>query len=160
MSRDDSEQALMPSILDRLVDSGSQGTSSRPWYDLSKTMETVQHDLNDLLNTRRTDRKSLDGFPELRHSLLAYGLPELHSLDAFTSQQRGQISKVIEDAVTEFEPRLKDVRAVLLEGDDAKDHTVPFRIEARLRVEPAPDVAFNIILELTTGQYCVETTSS
>ena len=160
MSRDDSEQTLMPSILDRLIDSGSQGTSNRPWYDLAKTMETVQRDLNDLLNTRRTDRGSLAGFAELRHSLLVYGLPELHSLDAFTSQQRGQISQVIEAAVSEFEPRLKDVRAVLLEGDDAKHQTVPFRIEARLRVEPAPDVAFNIILELTTGQYCVETTAS
>ena len=160
MSRDDSEQAMMPSILDRLIDSGSQGTSNRPWYDLGKIMDTVQRDLNDLLNTRRTDQGLLASFPELRHSLLAYGLPELHSLAAFTSQQRGQISRVIEAAVTEFEPRLKDVRAVLLEGDDAKQQTVPFRIEARLRVEPAPDIAFKIILELATGQYCVEPTVS
>lgn len=158
MSRDDSEQALMPSILDRLTDSGSQGTLNRPWYDLVKIMETVQSDLDDLLNTRRTDQGFLTAFPELQHSLLAYGLPELNSLEAFTLQQQGQIGQVIEAAVTEFEPRLKDVRAVLLESDDAKYQTVPFRIEARLCVDPAPHVAFNIILELTTGQYCVEPT--
>jgi len=159
MSSDRSQQALMPSVLDRLMDCASPGASHRPWYDLTRIVDTVQRDLSDLLNTRKTDQNLPASMPELQNSLLAYGLPELNSLEAFTPQQRSQISRVIEMAVAEFEPRLKDVRAVLLEDDDAPYQTVPFRIEACLSVEPAPDVAFNVTLELTTGQYCVESTS-
>ena len=60
----------------------------------------------------------------------------------------------IETIVARFEPRLRDIRASLL-NSDLKDRTVRFRIDARLCVEPAPEVAFDTVLQISTGQYTI-----
>jgi predicted component of type VI protein secretion system len=44
----------------------------------------------------------------------------------------------------------------MLENRDANDRSVKFRIDARLCVDPAPEVAFDTVLELTTGHYSVK----
>jgi type VI secretion system protein ImpF len=95
----------------------------------------------------------------LHRSVYGYGLPDLTSLNAITPQQRAGIGQVLEDVVVRFEPRLRDVRAVMVDAGDGKQRTVKFRIDARLNVDPAPEVAFETILELTTGQYSVQPTS-
>ena len=66
-------------------------------------------------------------------------------------EARAAIGRVLETIILRHEPRLRDVRATLLEGDKATQRMVKFRVEARLRVEPSPEVAFDTILELTTG---------
>ena len=43
----------------------------------------------------------------------------------------------------------------MLQNPDGNDRSVRFRIEARLSVDPAPEVAFDTVLELTTGHYSV-----
>lgn len=156
---DAATQPLMPSILDRLVDPASHGTAERPWYGMAEMLRAVGRDFSDLLNTHQTHRGLLDDLPEVRRSLLTYGFPDLGSLDAFTSAQRAQIGRAIEDVVRRFEPRLKDVRVVPDEPADPRRRAIRYRIEARLRVEPAPDVSLEAYLELTTGQYSVKATS-
>ena len=47
---------------------------------------------------------------------------------------------------------MRDIRATLLDPGQQILRTVKFRIEARMRVDPAPEVAFDTILELTTGR--------
>ena len=47
---------------------------------------------------------------------------------------------------------------VLDEAGDPRRRSIRYRVEARLNVEPAPDVALEACLELTTGQYAVKAT--
>lgn len=152
MSRLDPQQGLMPSILDRLIDPESGGTAWRRGYGVEQMVDAVRRDLEDLLNTRQTSLDVPEAFHEVRHSLIAFGLPDLTSLNAITQQQREEIGRVIETAVSLFEPRLKDVKATMIDPGDGKDHSVKFRVDAKLKVDPAPEVAFDTILELTSGQ--------
>jgi predicted component of type VI protein secretion system len=43
-----------------------------------------------------------------------------------------------------------------VEGGDNKARSLKFRVDARMRVDPAPEVAFDTILELTTGHYSIK----
>jgi type VI secretion system protein ImpF len=156
MSRNDLQQGLMPSIIDRLIDPSSGGTAWRRGYGLEQMVEAVQRDLEALLNTRRTDMGLAENFTEVHKSILGYGLPDLTSLNAITPQQREEIGRIIEASISRFEPRLRDVHATLLDSTDDKSGALRFRIDARLRVDPHPDVAFDTILELTTGHYTVK----
>ena len=153
MSRIDPTLALMPSLLDRLIDPESRGTSWRYGYSVDQITEAVRRDLEDLLNTRQTPAHLLADFPELRTSVFAYGLPDLTSLQAVTPQQRTEIGRLLERIIMTFEPRLEKVKAILLTGADDKLPTLRFRVDARLNMDPAPEVAFETTLELTTGRY-------
>jgi type VI secretion system protein ImpF len=156
MAKSDSQPGLMPSILDRLIDPDSSGTAWHRGYDERQMAEAVQRDLEDLLNTRQTHAGLPATYTEVNHSIAAYGLPDLVSLNAITPQQRRQIGRTLEEVVSKFEPRLKDVKATLITSQDSQETTVQFKIEARLSVDPAPEVAFDTILELTTGRYSVK----
>jgi len=92
----------------------------------------------------------------VRGSVLAYGLPDLASLDAATVPQRQEIGRLLESVIAQFEPRLRDIRASLVDAGDGKNRSVRFHIEARLCVDPAPEVAFDTVLELTTGHYTIK----
>jgi type VI secretion system protein ImpF len=155
MSRLDRQQTLMPSVLDRLIDPESGGTAARRGYSVELAVDAVRRDLEDLLNTRRTTSEAVDDYPEVADSIVAYGLPDLASYNAFTPQQREAIGRVIEAAIARFEPRLRDVRATLVDPGDATQRAVRFHVDARLVMDPAPEVAFETILELTTGHASV-----
>jgi type VI secretion system protein ImpF len=160
MARQETQQGLMPSIIDRLIDPDSAGTKWRTGYGVPEMVAAVHRDLEDLLNTRTTDQGIPEGFAEVHSSIVGYGLPDLVSLNAVTASQRESIGRVIESVIEHYEPRLKDVRAHLLDPGDGKERTVRFRIDARLSVDPAPEVAFDTVLELTTGHYSVKPTGS
>lgn len=150
------QQGLMPSIIDRLLDPDSMGTAWRQGYGVDQMVNVVRRDLEDLLNTRETGHLIPEAFVETRNSILSFGMPDMSTLTAMTSQQREEIGMMIASVVTRFEPRLKDVKATLLNPDEKRDQTVRFRIDARMRADPAPDVAFDTILELTTGHTRVQ----
>src|SRR5437660_12020505 len=128
MSRTDPNLGILPSFLDRLIDPDSGGTSWRRGYGVEQMTDAVRRDLEDLLNTRQSHTGLPEAFKEVHQSLIAYGLPDLTSLNAFTAQQRSDIAGVIESAVAQFEPRLKDVRVQLLDPGDLKQRTLRFRI--------------------------------
>jgi len=145
----------MPSLVDRLTDPESGGSAAIRGYTVEQMTEAVRRDLEDLLNTRQMLGDVPEGLPEVRRSIVGFGLPDLASLNAVTPQQRAEIGRVIEELVALFEPRLRGVRAVLVDAGDDKNRTVKFRIEARLRLDPAPEVAFDTVLELSSGHYSV-----
>lgn len=160
MARPETQHILMPSILDRLIDPESRGTIDQPWYTVHQMMESVRRDLDELLNTRETHQGLCDDYPEIQNSMITYGLPDLTSLRAETPAERAEIGRALEATIARFEPRLRAIRAVLLDADDTKQRTVRYRIEARLCVDPAPDVAFDATLELATGRYSVKPAGS
>jgi type VI secretion system protein ImpF len=150
----------MPSLLDRLLDPEAMGTAARPGYTVQEMFTAVRADLEDLLNTRLTVTDLPPEFVETHDSIVSYGLPDLVSLEAITPQQRADIGRVIEGIVQRFEPRLRQIRATLVGGADLKERSVRFHIDARLNLDPAPEVAFETILELTTGHATVLSTES
>ena len=156
MARIDPQQALMPTVLDRLIDHDSAGTAWKRGYSVEQMVDAVQRDLEDLLNTRQSYTDLPEAFNDLRGSIIGYGLPDLTSLNAFTQQQREDL----EASIARFEPRLKDVRASLLSPSDVKERTLKFRIEARLCLDPAPEVVFDTVLEMYTGRYSVSQVES
>ena len=146
----------MPSVLDRLIDADSAGTAARRGYGVNQMTEAVRRDLTDLLNTRQTHQGVSTEFDDLLRSIFGFGLPDLTSLNAITLKDRRDIGRVIESIIATFEPRLKDVRATVLDPANLIERTVRFRIDARLCMDPAPAVAFDTILELATGRYDVK----
>src|SRR4051794_26090161 len=119
MSRiDPSRQALMPSVLDRLIDPQSSGTAAQRGYTVNQMTEAVRRDLTELLNSRLSHYDLPPEYVEVRSSILCYGLPDLTSLNAILPSERVRIGRLIEGIISDFEPRLKDVRAsVLTQGE-------------------------------------------
>jgi type VI secretion system protein ImpF len=151
MSRLDPHQALMPSVLDRLIDPEADGTVWRHGFGIEQMVAAVYRDLEDLLNARRVLSAVPADCTEVQSSIVCFGLPDITSLEASTPETRARIGRMLEAIILSYEPRLRDVRATLVDPNQTVQRTVRFRIEARLSVEPAPEVAFDTILELTTG---------
>ena len=151
----DPNQELMPSLLDRLIDPEPE-SKGRRGFTVEQMFRAVQRDLEDLLNTRQTTTDLPPEFVQLRKSIYDFGLPDLTSLNAISPAQREAIGRIIETMIERFEPRLRDVRATLVEGRSTGERSIRFHIDARLCLDPAPEVAFDTILELMTGQYLVK----
>ncbi len=150
------KKGLQPSIVDRLLDPESAGNSIITGYTVEKMYQAVRRDLENLLNTLHSYHNFPEQYPETRDSVVTYGLPDLASLESISNEQRTHIGKLIKRAINHFEPRLKTVKVTLLKIDDTARMSVKFKIEARLTVDPAPEVAFDTILDVGTGKYEVQ----
>jgi type VI secretion system protein ImpF len=161
MSRLGSQDGLTPSILDRLIDPDTEGTLWRRGYSIEQMMETVRRDVEDLLNSHRPGTAVRDEFAETRRSVVAFGLPDLVSLYGLGGKLRGVVLQAIEETIRLFEPRLRDVRVSLLKPDDpGHGLRLELQITAKLCVDPAPEVSFVTVLELTTGQASVQSSGA
>lgn len=151
MARPQPEQALLPSLLDRLLDpqpdQGREAHRSRTQI-IRELKDSVRRDLENLLNTRPPWRLPTERWPELEVSLANYGLPDFSSANLSSDENRERYRKVIEDTLRNYEPRFVKVRVVLLDEEQSMDRTLNFRIDALLHVEPEPEpIAFDSIVE-------------
>ena len=154
MPRPETDQGILPSILDRLIDPESGGTAALRGYNIRQMVDAVRRDLEDLLNTRQSHQGLPDEFEQVRDSIVTYGLPDFSSVNVQRSNQVARMGELIEEIVGRFEPRLGSVRAVLVvpeDGEEKEGQRVRFYIEAVLRVDPNPDVAFETVVELASG---------
>jgi type VI secretion system protein ImpF len=156
MPRAEHAQRLMPSIIDRLIDPESGGTAAAEGYSIEQMIEAVRRDLEELLNTRRTDAGIPDIFTEVHTSIVSYGLPDLVTMDAVSEAEREEIGRTIEATIARFEPRLRDVKVTLIELGGEAGRTLQFHIDAQLDVDPSPEVGFETVLELTTGHAAIK----
>ena len=157
MSRLDTTQRLLPSLLDRLIDPESGGTGAQQGYSVGQMIEAVRRDLEDLLNTRQTSTGISKEHAAVLDSVVAYGLPDLMSVDASALGAKEQIGRIIEEIITRHEPRLRDVRARLVQTARTREaRSLKFEIQARLAVDPSPEVGFETVLELMTGHTSVK----
>jgi type VI secretion system protein ImpF len=150
------QQGLMPSLIDRLIDPDAEGTAFRYGYSLEQVIDSVRRDLEDLLNSHPAFTKVPPAFTELTNSVLQFGMVDLMAYDASTPGKRDELARLIEDVVNRFEPRLRDVKAILAEKPGADDRSLRFHIEAKVNVDPAPEVAFETVLELMTGHASIK----
>jgi type VI secretion system protein ImpF len=160
MARPDPQQGLMPSIIDRLIDPESAGTAWRRGYGEEQLVTAVLRDLEDLLNTRPAYEGPADEFLQVQQSIVAFGLPDLGLFATSTADQRTALGLALESVIKRFETRLCQVRATLLDAGDNQSRTVRFRIDAKLNMDPSPEVSFETIGDMLTGRYSVQAASS
>jgi type VI secretion system protein ImpF len=158
MSRFDNHIRITPSVLDRLIDYEPE-LSREPITSRSKSLrqlkDSVKRDLEQLLNTRQSGDWLSPDLKELYNSVASYGLPDFTSVAVKSPSEQSRLRSALEQAIAVFEPRLEDVTISLLPFGDF-DRSLRFRIDARLRIEPAPEpITFDAMLQLSSGEYQV-----
>ncbi len=157
MSRVAPDQPLVSSVLDRLLDREPGNTREVPRSRHQVLKSAVRRDLEDLLNTRLRFVTWPPHLSELQHSLLNYGIPDVGAASLGNARHREAFRRIMEEVIRRFEPRFKTVSVTLLEPEELADRTLKFRIDALLRVEPAPEpVVFHSAVEPATGDVSIE----
>lgn len=159
MARTDNEILITPSILDRLLDY-EPDVSREALKSRTKSLRdlklSVRRDLEWLLNSRCYPEQIDERLEEVLKSVIVYGLPDITGISAKSHVEQKQLSKSLETAIKNFEPRFLDLK-VTLEPVNSIDRMLKFRIEARLNVEPTPEpIAFDTVLELGSGEFEVK----
>ena len=159
MARTDNEIKVTLSVLDRLLDYDPQATQEPPKSrsaSLRQLKQSVRRDLEWLLNTRRFNNGADDELSETIKSVTCYGLPDFTGIGAKNSIEQKRLTRLLEAALKNFEPRLADVN-VSLEPIDDYQRQLRFRIEARLLIEPTPEpITFDTMLEVGSGEFSVQ----
>lgn len=160
MSTIESDQPLVPSLLDRLLDEQPERQVETPASQnqiLSEMRQTIRRDLENLLNTRRPYFVMPDQFPELERSVVNYGIPDLIGLDMGSNKIRSSFLKEVEEVIRYFEPRFLEVKVIVTNSSSKKDRTLKFRIEGQIQAYPAPEpVVFDSELEPSLGRFSIE----
>jgi len=155
MPRAMGETTITISALDRLIDLEPENRVENP---LSRTQSVrllksaVRRDLEWLLNTRRIADTPDEGLKEINRSVYVYGLADLSALTMAATGDRNRLVRQVLATINLFEPRLTNVRLVMVETPDAGKKDVRLRIEAMLRMDPVPEpVTFDTVIELKSG---------
>ena len=155
MARGLGETTITISALDRLIDLEPDNRMENP---LSRSQSVrllksaVRRDLEWLLNSRRIADPPDEGLKEVNKSVYMYGLPDLSSLTMASTADRNKLVRQVLTTINMFEPRLMNVRLVMVETENAGKKDVRLRIEAMLRMDPVPaPVSFDTVIELKSG---------
>jgi len=155
MARSLGETTITVSVLDRLIDLEPENRMENP---LSRSQSVrllksaVRRDLEWLLNSRRICDLPDEGLKELNRSAYTYGLPDLSTLTMAATGDRNKLVRQILATINMFEPRLANVRLVLVETPDSAKKDVRLRVEAMLRMDPVPEpISFDTVIELKSG---------
>lgn len=149
------QRAQLP-LLDRLIDTAPDDPRDPPLSAAEATgllRRSVRRDLEALLNARRRWRSWPQAYRELAQSPAGFGITDF-AAGAFNDPgRRDRLRAEIEQAIRRFEPRLAQIRVVLLDGENTLDPTLRLRIEGWLRVEPAPEpIAFDTLVDTATAE--------
>ena len=160
MSRVPNDRPLIPSVLDRLIDLEPQVKSEVPMNRtqvLQQMKMSVGRDLQALLNTRCRATSWSEGLSELDRSLFAYGIPDCVGLSTGSREHQEELRDLILRAIENFEPRLIRDQVKLADTDDPNARTLRCRIDAMLKVDPAPEpVIYDSRLDATSGDFSVK----
>ncbi|NND91259.1 MAG: type VI secretion system baseplate subunit TssE [Granulosicoccus sp.] len=142
------KERLLPSLLDRLTDDRPKVREESRHHragNISSLRESVLRDLEWLMNTVNLESVvSLDAYPEIRDTVLNYGMPGL-SGSTLNTADRESIKELIKDAIETFEPRIlkNTLRVSLIEDKDmVNPHAIAFQIEGTMWGRPMPEALF------------------
>ena len=155
MARGLGETTITISALDRLIDLEPDNRMENPMsrsQSVRLLKSSVRRDLEWLLNSRRIADAPDEGMKDINRSVYVYGLPDLSALTMASTADRNRLVRSILATINLFEPRLANVRLVMVETADAGKKDVRLRIEAMLRMDPVPEpVSFDTVIELKSG---------
>ena len=108
---------------------------------LGDLRDCVKRDLDWLLNARNySPSEGLDDFPEVSHSVLNYGLPDLTGKTA-TGLEIRQLERLLKQSIRDYEPRIieRTLKVQLMPDKSQMDNNaLTFEIEGELWAEPVP----------------------
>ncbi|MTJ83164.1 MAG: type VI secretion system baseplate subunit TssE [Telmatospirillum sp.] len=161
MTPDSRNISITPSLLDRLTQAPEGARSFGAALDHLK--QSLRRDLEALLNTRRRPGPPGDGLPELARSPIRYGIPDFVAVNMAAQERQAAFGKTLERVIRDFEPRLANVSVTLMTPAQAPaltpQRSLSFRIEAVLRVEPAPEpVIFESVLDPISRTFSIKGT--
>lgn len=114
--------------------------------------ETVRRDLEWLFNTRRIKDDRLVRYPHVQNSVFCYGLADINSEDPSRVHDRDELLRNMEDALTRFDPRLRDFN-VEFAPQISGSHLLHFQITGVVIMDPAPaEVSFETSLDPSNGE--------
>jgi type VI secretion system protein ImpF len=138
------KERLQPSLLDRLTDDEPHTRVESPEkrvLSLDRLRDSVRRDLGFLLNaTHLAAVQDLSEYPEVEHSTLNYGIPDLAGRPA-SSIESDDLVRAIRRAIIDFEPRLLRNTlkvSIVVDADAHNPNALRFDIEADMWSEPLP----------------------
>lgn len=150
------QERLQPSLLDRLRDDEPENTSesvSQRVLTVQQLRRSVQRDLGWLLNATNLGA-AVEGYSEVRHSVLNYGIPDLAGY-TLSSVDADVLEKAILRAFEDFEPRLirNSIRLSAQMDETSMGHnTLVLLIECDLWAFPTPlELLLRTKLNFETG---------
>lgn len=158
MLKHESEHTLTPSLLDRLLDNRPEEkreSITERLQNLSQLKTSVARDLQTLLNARCLEEVPGE-FPEVKASMVTFGLPDMQQLDCRSHDDQELVRSRIEEAALRFEPRFQRIR-VTAEPTTEISARVRFRMNVSL-VAPAysTDAIFDASLDVSSRRYVVD----
>ncbi len=156
------QERLQPSLLDRLTDNAPDSQKeSRDVRVLSmrRLRQAVLRDLGWLLNTGHLETtEDLEHYPQVRDSVLNYGMPDIAGLTV-SGTDTNALERSVAEAVRKFEPRiLPATLRVSIERDVTAmgRNSMVFTIEGQLWAEPTPTMLYlKTEVDLETGDIAV-----
>ena len=148
-----------PSILDRLLDDAPDLSVDPPRTRQAQTRDvlaSLRRDLEALLNTRCCANTPPAGLPQLRRSLLCYGMTDFVGTNMSSTESRRMFASGVETALHEYEPRLQTVSVSVLDPRESAERVLRLRIEATIVLEDSPvPVLFTSSVSPTTLRFSV-----
>ncbi len=147
---------LYPSLLDRLIDEDPRKTTEardNRATSTAKLREAVLRDMNWLFNSTQSS-DDLSDYPEIRRSVLNYGLPAISGRPA-SSLDLVDVARALREALLYFEPRLvpHTVRVYAEPSSESKHNVISFRMEAQMWAQPIPlEIFMRTDVDLESGQ--------
>jgi type VI secretion system protein ImpF len=124
---------------------------------VEKLKASLRQDLEWLLNTRQIPGGVPSTFHEMENSVYGFGLPDVSAFNANSSRDRSRLTRMLEETIARFEPRLSGVRATLVDSGSNLGRQLRFQIEGLLIMDPAPEhISFDTVLQLASGEYQVK----
>jgi type VI secretion system protein ImpF len=147
---------LTPSLFDRLIDDSDHSHGATAGWGLEQLKDAVARDLEDLLNTRTAIApEKLAAYPDVRDSLINYGLIDFSAMCLTSEEDRKKICAAVKQAIATHEPRLYGVGASLRVRTGTESR-VDFVISGLLKtVASAEPVYFDAVLLASTHRYSV-----
>ena len=153
-----SQERLQPSLLDRLTDADpdtSKESRGRRVLSMQRMRAAVLRDLASLLNTGQLETiEDLESYPEVRNSVLNFGMPDITGL-SIAGTDTVELEKAVRDAIVRFEPRIaaKTVRVSVVKDEAGMSrNSMVFNISGQLWAEPTPITLYlKTEVDLETG---------
>jgi len=156
------KERLQPSMLDRLTDHNPEKkkeSTAQQSMSQKEFKDAVIRDLGWLLNSVSLDVcVDLEPYPEVKHSVLNYGLPDVSGHTSSTIKVK-TIERSLIQAIRDFEPRIiRNSLRVKVHSDpsDMSHNSLVFEIEGAVFGQPSPfQIVLRSELDLECGEFKV-----
>jgi type VI secretion system protein ImpF len=145
---------LIPTILDRLAPQEENRAELGSSRHGGAVEASIARDLEMLLNTRREEFLVPPEFEQTATSIVNFGVPDLTKCGSLrTAPEQAKICRWIEEAIRNFEPRLRNVAVRVIDRGNVTP-VLRFRVEAKAEFASGR-IAFDLGLKRDRGELAI-----